>query len=181
MFAFSGIGDFEKCVCLIKQFSLLYGIIEPRIRDLASIQTLRGEILKMSLRTIRSMLAWMDANLDGEPTLAGLSAYIGYSPVYCSAKLREFTGTSFRECLSTRRLSRAADELCSTGCRILEIALHYGFSSHEAFTRAFVKKYGCSPSQYRLRKGNANSVPEDIHDFHPEHVQRIDLLDYTDE
>lgn len=32
---------------------------------------------------------------------------------------------------------------------ILDIALNYGFSSHEAYTRAFKEAYGITPSEYR--------------------------------
>jgi len=34
---------------------------------------------------------------------------------------------------------------------ILDIALDYGFSSHEAFTRAFKATYGIAPSEYRRK------------------------------
>jgi hypothetical protein len=40
-------------------------------------------------------------------------------------------------------------ELRDTDLRILDIAVKYGFSSQEAFTRAFVKAYGCTPYVYR--------------------------------
>ena len=40
-------------------------------------------------------------------------------------------------------------ELRDTEKGILEIALNYGFSSHEAFTCAFKEAYGVSPGEYR--------------------------------
>ena len=38
--------------------------------------------------------------------------------------------------------------LQKTKYRIIDIAIQYGFSSHEAFTRAFVRVYGYTPFQY---------------------------------
>ncbi|WP_255298470.1 AraC family transcriptional regulator [Brevibacillus dissolubilis] len=49
-----------------------------------------------------------------------------------------------------RRLSQAAQELVESDQKIMEIALTYGFSSHEAFDRAFKKMFGITPRQYRL-------------------------------
>ncbi len=51
--------------------------------------------------------------------------------------------------LRRRRLDRATLELCFTRRTILEIALSAGFSSHEAFTRAFHRRYQIAPSAFR--------------------------------
>jgi AraC-like DNA-binding protein len=58
-------------------------------------------------------------------------------------------GDSLGEYLRKRRLNCAAEELVTSKRKIIEIALQYGFSSHEAFTRAFYKYFGITPSQYR--------------------------------
>ena len=106
----------------------------------------------MSIKTIAVMLDWVEANLEANPELTKLAAYVGYSSFYCSAKFREYVGISFREYVLKRKLSLAAAELMKTDDRILEIAVRYGFSSHEAFTRAFKRAYGCAPDQYRRAK-----------------------------
>lgn len=48
-----------------------------------------------------------------------------------------------------RRISCAALDLRDTDARILDIAVKYGFSSQEAFTRAFVKAFHVTPAVYR--------------------------------
>lgn len=58
-------------------------------------------------------------------------------------------GDSLGEYLRKRRLNCAAVELVTTNQRIIDIAVKYGFSSHEAFTRAFSAHFGITPSQYR--------------------------------
>lgn len=86
---------------------------------------------------------------DAETSLAALSGRFGYSEYYLSRKFREISGFSLREYLRLRRLAFALKDLRDTDAGILEIAVNYGFSSHEAFTRAFRETYGVTPSSYR--------------------------------
>lgn len=54
-----------------------------------------------------------------------------------------------KDYLRYRKLAFALKQIRDTQCGILDIALNYGFSSHEAFTRAFKETYGVTPSEYR--------------------------------
>lgn len=104
----------------------------------------------MSVRTIVSMVDWIENHIEEIPALDKMAAYVGYSEYYCSAKFHEYVGISFKEYVQKRRLSLAADELINTDTRIIDIAIQFGFSSHEAFSRAFKRMYGYSPLEYRL-------------------------------
>lgn len=53
------------------------------------------------------------------------------------------------EYIRYRRLTTSANLLLYTDERILDIALHYGFESQEAFTRAFKSLYALPPATYR--------------------------------
>lgn len=86
---------------------------------------------------------------DEALTLEHLSSTLGYSEFYISRKFREISGMQFRDYLRYRRLAFALKELRDTENGILDIALDYGFSSHEAFTRAFKEAYNITPSEYR--------------------------------
>jgi AraC family transcriptional regulator len=64
-------------------------------------------------------------------------------------------------------LERAAHRLRSTADDVLEVALDAGYSSHEAFTRAFQRAYGCAPSIWRrTASGYELAAPNGVH-FHP--------------
>jgi AraC family transcriptional regulator len=64
-------------------------------------------------------------------------------------------------------LERAASRLASGQDRILDVALEAGYSSHEAFTRAFQRAYGRRPSDWRRAPGSIRiSAPNGVH-FHP--------------
>ena len=57
----------------------------------------------------------------------------------------------FKDYLRLRRLAFALKEVRDSDRGILDIAFDYGFSSHEAFTRAFKATYGITPSEYRKK------------------------------
>ena len=86
---------------------------------------------------------------DDALTLSCLSRRLGYSEFYTTRKFKEISGMQFRDYLRNRKLAFALKEVRDGGKSILEIAFDYGFSSHEAFTRAFKKTYGVTPSEYR--------------------------------
>jgi len=54
-----------------------------------------------------------------------------------------------REYVKLRRLAHASKILKNKDYRILDIALNYGFNSHETFTKAFKNAYGITSSEYR--------------------------------
>ena len=82
-------------------------------------------------------------------TLPYLSRRLGYSKYYTTKQFKAITGLSFRDYLRLRKLAFALKEVRDRDKSFLTIALDYGFSSHEAFTRAFKSAYGMSPSEYR--------------------------------
>ena len=86
---------------------------------------------------------------DASLTLRALARRLGFSEYYVSRKFREISGMRFRDYLRHRTLAFALKEVRDTSRGLLEIALDYGFSSHEAFSRSFKEAYGVSPREYR--------------------------------
>lgn len=86
---------------------------------------------------------------DEALTLRALSQRLGYSEYYTTRKFREISGMQLRDYRYRRKLAFALKEVRDSERSLLEIALDYGFSSHEAFTRAFKNAYGVTPSAYR--------------------------------
>ena len=86
-----------------------------------------------------------------EITLRFLSRRLGYSEFYATRKFKEISGMQFRDYLRHRKLAFALKEVRDSKKSLLDIAFDYGFSSHEAFTRAFKGTYGVTPSEYRLK------------------------------
>ena len=64
-------------------------------------------------------------------------------------------------------LERAAYRLVVGNDGVLQQAVEAGYSSNEAFTRAFSRAYGMTPSAWRERPGQIQlAAPNDVH-FHP--------------
>ena len=88
---------------------------------------------------------------DEALTLSFLSRSLGYSEFYTTRQFKEISGMQFRDYLRLRKLAFALKEVRDSDKSFLDIALDYGFSSNEAFTRAFKRTYGMTPSEYRKK------------------------------
>lgn len=107
------------------------------------------------LRNIQRIIGEIDLCIkdcnNEEITLKRISDSLGYSEFYVSRKFREISGMQLRDYLRYRKLAFALKDVRNTDKSLLDIALDYGFSSHEAFTRAFKEAYGIAPSEYRQK------------------------------
>ena len=88
---------------------------------------------------------------DEALTLSFLSRRLGYSEFYTTRKFKEISGMQFRDYLRQRKLAFSLKEVRDSEKSLIDIAVNYGFSSHEAFTRAFKMTYGVTPSEYRKK------------------------------
>lgn len=104
-------------------------------------------------RDIQNIIFEIDKNIkeqsDEKLTLSNLAKFLGYSEYYVSRKFKEISGMQFRDYLRYRKLAFALKDVRDTKQGFLDIAVKYGFSSHEAFTRAFKETYGITPCKYR--------------------------------
>jgi AraC-like DNA-binding protein/quercetin dioxygenase-like cupin family protein len=102
----------------------------------------RGEILE-------SINSYVRANLHQPLTLADLAGHTGYSISHLRAVFRKEFGISLGGYMRDSRLSIAASMLADPGRGSIEsIAKACGFVSIFAFSRAFKKGRGLSPSAY---------------------------------
>lgn len=83
-------------------------------------------------------------------SLAELARRAGLSPHHLHRLFREQLQETPRQYSERLRLDYAASELLATEACVLEIALAVGYESHEVFLRAFRRRFGCTPTQYRL-------------------------------
>ncbi len=73
----------------------------------------------------------------------------GFSIDYFNRIFLSHTGFTVTAYINYVRLKQAAYLLRTTDKSVLDIALEIGYDSHEGFTKAFKKKYGGTPSEYR--------------------------------
>jgi AraC family transcriptional regulator len=96
-----------------------------------------------------------------------IAAQVGLSRSHFS---RLVTAASGEPPAALRRrilLERAAYLLATTDATILDVAVESGYSSHEAFTRAFSAAYGLAPRRWRMSPTRLQiDAPNRVH-FHP--------------
>ena len=109
---------------------------------------------------LSSALDFIEANLTEGITPEDCAASCGYSLSSMQKMFRHVFNIGISDYISRRRLTAAARELISTNENVLDIALKYGYNSHEVFTRAFIRLYGATPSQFRKSSHFAEIFPK---------------------
>ena len=98
--------------------------------------------------TVRA-LWYVETHLDEDLSLDAVAAAVGVSRYHLTRAFGATLGVPLAAYTRGRRLSRAAHRLAAGVPDILGLALDTGYSSHEAFTRAFVQQFGITPEQVR--------------------------------
>jgi AraC-like DNA-binding protein len=110
-----------------------------------------------------------DRNANGEELASRLHLSRFHVDRLVSAAAGEPPATLRRRIL----LERAAYRLLTTDEGVLDVAVEAGYSSHEAFTRAFTRAYGAAPSRWRRRPTSYRlAAPSQVH-FQPPGSLRI--------
>jgi AraC family transcriptional regulator len=105
----------------------------------------------MPLKQVQPVLAYAAAHLDEDLSLEALAAQAGLSTFHLHRVFSAAAGETPKQFALRLRLGRAAAALLTSDDSVLNIALDCGFQSHEAFSRAFRRRFGMTPSAYRLR------------------------------
>lgn len=98
---------------------------------------------------IQNSIDYIEEHLKERLTVEELASIAGFSPYHYYRVFNVYVGIPIVEYIRRRRLAYAAAELACDR-RIIDIAMDYGFDTHNGFTKAFRKTYGCSPERYRL-------------------------------
>lgn len=98
---------------------------------------------------IRS-LSYIEDNLDSEMQTEDIAAACYASKSSLEKVFKFTTHFSVHDYITRRRMNKAARLMMEKPeLSLLDIAVQYGYSSHEAFTRAFAQVWKCTPTEYR--------------------------------
>jgi AraC-like DNA-binding protein len=98
--------------------------------------------------SIQKTLEHIESNLKEYIDMEKLANQANLSPYYFQKLFHRLAGKPVMEYVKLRRLAHAADKLRLEGGKILDLAIEYGFNSHETFTRSFKETYGMTPESY---------------------------------
>ena len=100
---------------------------------------------------VGAAMDWTRQHL-GTATVGEVARAVGVSQRSLRRRFEASLGMTWREYLQQARLLRALALLAEPGPSILQVAATVGFDSLSAFNRAFRKRTGETPSQYRRRR-----------------------------
>ena len=106
---------------------------------------------------LRSALAFIHQNYRNRISLEETAAREFMSVQYLSRLFKEHLGSTFMEYLNSLRITNAEQDILYSTNTLSRIALDNGFASAKALNAQFMKKYSCSPSEYR-KKSKPNEL-----------------------
>jgi AraC family transcriptional regulator len=133
---------------------------QAKVMELASLTLFAPALQPMNTsnepagkESLERALFLLERDLENPPTLEMLAQEVGCGPFHLSRLFGKLTGKTMPEFLRQKRMERAALMLRTTRQSVSEIALAVGYESFSAFTRAFVREVGSTPTTYRAHGG----------------------------
>ena len=100
--------------------------------------------------TIESILEFCEKQYREELSLESVAKKLGISKSYISHVFTDKIHMSFRDYINSIRLNTSLHLLRQDKLNITDIASESGFGTVRTFNRAFKKKFGISPREYRI-------------------------------
>ena len=89
-------------------------------------------------RMINETIEFIEDNLNRNIAVDELAKCNYISKFYFTRIFKALTEKNIKEYIDGRKMSEAAKRLKMSSGRIIDVALDYGFESHETFTRKFL-------------------------------------------
>ena len=101
------------------------------------------------LESIGEAISYIESHLKDDLSIEDVASYVYMSSGYFQKAFTMLCGFTVSEYIRNRRLAEAGMELLSSNKKIIDIALMYGYDSHDSFTKAFSRFHGVTPSAVR--------------------------------
>lgn len=103
------------------------------------------------VKAVQRMQDYIAEHLEEVITPADLSRASLFSPWYSARMFKELTGYAPADYIRRLKLSKSALRLRDGGCKIVDVAMDFGFGSVDGYQRAFRREFGCNPHEYAKR------------------------------
>ncbi len=97
---------------------------------------------------MQSVLKYIHGHIKEPISAAEVAAEFGYTRWYFCEKFKAYTGKTFTAYVRHYRIQLAALDILS-GKKVVDVAMSYGYDCISGFNKAFLKEYGCSPTNYK--------------------------------
>ena len=102
--------------------------------------------------TIWSVIVFIENRIQEKIDYTELEKATGFSLAHIRDVFVKETGTSLSRYILNRKIANAAFEILHNHQNILNIAIKYGFSNHDTFTRAFKRVTGLTPIDFKEKR-----------------------------
>ena len=104
---------------------------------------------------------YLEDNYMFDLSLDSVGEILHISPAYLSAQFKKYQKMNFLDCLTELRINAAKELLADPFRSSAEVASMVGYEDASYFARAFKKRTGMTPTQYRRQAGRkAKTDPE---------------------
>jgi AraC family transcriptional regulator len=101
------------------------------------------------LQKMNDSLDYLEEHLCEEVNIEEVAKVACLSKFHFQRMFHILTDVTVAEYLRKRRLTLAAQELATYDSKVIDVALKYGYSTPESFSKAFKKLHGINPSEVR--------------------------------
>ena len=105
--------------------------------------------VEKSIKVIDSAKIYINKNYNKDISLDDVSREVNISPYYFSKLFKDETGEGFIEYLTNIRIEKAKGLIADTDYSMKEICQMVGYTDPNYFSRAFKKKVGVTPTEYK--------------------------------
>ncbi|MFG6115424.1 effector binding domain-containing protein [Halobacillus sp. MO56] len=109
------------------------------------------------VESLQRAIDFIEEHLYDEISMEAIASEANVSVFHFQRVFSLMTEISVGEYLRRRRMTLAVQELNKTDARIIDIAYKYGYDTPEAFSKAFRRQHGISPSEARKYTGKLQS------------------------
>ena len=113
-----------------------------------------GDKMQEQINAVQRMQEYIEEHLCEDISFADVAKVSLFSPWYARRLFLEYTDVTPSKYIRKLRLKQSALKLRDENVKILDVAMDYGFGSVDGYQRAFLKEFGCNPSEY-----SANPIP----------------------
>lgn len=115
-----------------------------------------------SVSRFAELTTWIHTHLNDDLSVEALAGRACLCPRHFSRRFKAEFGTSPADLVERLRLDEARRRLTSSDNSIENVGISVGFNSADAFRRAFERRLGVSPTDYRRRFSSATKRPAGV-------------------
>lgn len=108
---------------------------------------------------VKTAVALIENHIYENLKVEQIATATGFAPDYFRQVFREATGKTITRYIKERKLAHAAFQLKNSTEKVADIAMEYGFGSHDVFIRRFKEQYGMTPKDFRKSSITVKGAP----------------------